>query len=528
MKQLSALDTLFLRGETAKQAMNVSGLGIYDPSSRKDGSMDFRKVLEYAAERTRRSPLFRRMLVNDALRLDQPYWAEDSDFEIRKHVFHATLPKPGGRRELDQEVARIHARHISREGPLWEWWFIDGLQTVDGVPPGSFAVMFKLHHAAFDGVSAWEVISVSHDTQPHMHDEVLTDKALPATTTARAPSMAQKALRAYERVLRFPFDLAKTSWQSMPILRKLIKEDLTGFPFFAGEAPPTPLNGPLARRRAHRKFSVSLADLKRIRLLVPDTTVNDAVLAIIAGAMRGYLMAKKSLPKRSLKVGVPISIRAPAAQGAGGNQAILSITPLPTNSSDPVARLRAIRQGTSKKKTYVNDIPAHLLAEFMEFVPGMALSAGVRAFIDLGLARVFPLPYNLVVTNVPGSRVPLYFAGAKMLEYDACGPVWEGVRFLHVITSYLETVNISFDVASNHFDSDLYEVMLRKSLAELLNRTMPAVVPKKAKVKVLGRAKPHKVPSRNRRPLPSSPGQLEVEAPLPMAAHSGSSGHEYM
>src|SRR5882757_4293890 len=130
MKQLSALDTLFLRGEMANQAMNVSGIGIYDPSSRRDGSMDFRKVLEYAAERTRRSGLFRRMLIHEAFRLDQPYWAEDPNFEIRKHVFHATLPKPGGRRELDREVARIHALRISRGGPLWEWWFIDGLQSI--------------------------------------------------------------------------------------------------------------------------------------------------------------------------------------------------------------------------------------------------------------------------------------------------------------------------------------------------------------------------------------------------------------
>src|SRR5216683_5840845 len=142
---------------------------------------DFRKMLEYAAERTRRSALFRRMLIHEAFRLGQPYWAEDPAFEIRKHVFHATLPKPGGRREFDREVARIHALHISRGGPLWEWWFIDGLQSIEGVPPGSFAVLFKLHHAAFDGVSAWEAINVSHDAIPHQHEEVLKTSELPAS-----------------------------------------------------------------------------------------------------------------------------------------------------------------------------------------------------------------------------------------------------------------------------------------------------------------------------------------------------------
>jgi len=185
----------------------------------------------------------------------------------------------------------------------------------------------ELHHAAFDGVSAWEAINVSHDTIPHQHEEVLEASELPASSIGGwgAPSIAHMGLRAYERLLQLPFDLAKTAWQSLPILLKLIKEDLHGFPLIAGEAPRTPLNGPLSPRRFHRKFPVSIADLKRIRSLVPDTTVNDAALAIIAGAMRAYLIAKKSLPKHSLKVGIPMSIRAPRAPTA----------PAPSRSPQP-------------------------------------------------------------------------------------------------------------------------------------------------------------------------------------------------
>ena len=141
--QLSALDAFFLHGETPSQAMNLTGIGIYDPSTCKAGRMTLQTVLEHGAERTQRSPLFRRRPITPPFNVDQPYWAEDPQFDAKNHIFHSVLPAPGTRQQLDDEVARIHSLRIDRNGPLWEWWFIEGLDSIEGVNPGSFALVFK-------------------------------------------------------------------------------------------------------------------------------------------------------------------------------------------------------------------------------------------------------------------------------------------------------------------------------------------------------------------------------------------------
>lgn len=471
MQQLSGLDAFFLYGETEHLPMNLSGVGIYDPSTRPDRRVDFGTIVDYAAERTRRSPLFRRRVVRPPFDLDHPYWVEDEGFDPRAHIRQASLPAPGGRAELDTEIARIHRLPIDGDGPLWEWWYIDGLETVDGVPPGAFALLFKLHHAAFDGIAAWEVINVSHDTEPGHEDESLSIDELgeAGAPGPRVPTRMEMAMRAYRRAWSIPLELARIGWQSRPLLAKLVRSDLRDSPLYAGRAPQTRFNGPVGEARAHRKTPITLGELKRIRALAEGATVNDAVLAIIAGALRRYLDANGELPRRSLRVGMPISIRAPGDAGEAGNQVLLAVLPLATNVADPAERLAAIHERTRAKKDYVKDVPAHLLTRLMEFVPGPVIEAGVRAFVGSGAARFVPQAWNLIVTNVPASRVPIYLAGAQMLEYDACGPLWDGARLLHVITSYQDVINISFDVATEHLpDPDRYQQMLRDSMTEML------------------------------------------------------------
>ena len=467
MKQLSDIDAFFLHGETPKQPMNLSGVGIYDPATRGKTRITFADVLRYGAERSRRSPLFRRRLVKTPWLNDHPYWAEDSDFDIRNHVFHLTLDKPGTREKLDDAVAHIHSRVVDREGPLWEWWFIDGLDGMAEIPKGSFALLFKLHHAAFDGVAAWEVINVSHDLGPGHHDDVMAKTKAP-TASSSAPSRLGLALNAYKRALRAPFSLAKIAWDSMPIARKLITNKLNEFPLHAKRAPKTPFNAPLGTRRNHRKVNARMADVKAIRQLVPGATVNDVVLAIIGGALRQYLNAKGGLPDKSLNVGMPVSIRAKGDAGDAGNQAMLAIVQLGTDIADPIERLRSIHHWTTTKKDYVNAIPSSVMMDMFEHVPGIVMRAAVKAFTGLKAARVIRLPYNLVVTNVPASRVPIYFAGARMIEYDACGPLWDGVGLIHVTTSYLDVLHFSFNADADLLpDPDQYADLLRASLEEM-------------------------------------------------------------
>ncbi|MDZ7827637.1 MAG: wax ester/triacylglycerol synthase family O-acyltransferase [Gammaproteobacteria bacterium] len=435
-----------------------------------DGRVDFATIVDYAAERTRRSPLFRRRVVRPPFDLDHPYWAEDEGFDPRAHLRHASLPTPGGRAELDTEIARIHRLPIDGDGPLWEWWYIDGLETVDGVPPGAFALLFKLHHAAFDGIAAWEVINVSHHTEPGHEDESLSIDELgeagapgPREPTRMEMAMARVPARMVDPARAWPASAGRAgpcsrSWCAATCGIRRSTPDGHRRP---ASTDPSARRAHTARRRSPSANSSASAHSPKAR---PSTTR----CSRSSPRLRRYLDANGELPARSLRVGMPISIRAPGDAGEAGNQVLLAVLPLATDVADPAERL-AIHERTRAKKDYVKDVPAHLLTQLMEFVPGPVIEAGVRAFVGSGAARFVPQAWNLIVTNVPASRVPIYLAGAQMLEYDACGPLWDGARLLHVITSYQDVVNISFDVATEHLpDPDRYQQMLRDSMAEML------------------------------------------------------------
>ena len=162
MKQLSGTDSLFLRMERGNQYMHVAGLGIYDPSTAPDGKVRFKDVLRFFESRLDALPVFRRRLVRVPLRLDRPYWIEDPHIDVEFHVRHIALPAPGDWRQLCIQVARIHARPLDRSKPLWEAYVIEGLDNIEGLPTGSFALYIKFHHCAVDGEAGTEILKAIH------------------------------------------------------------------------------------------------------------------------------------------------------------------------------------------------------------------------------------------------------------------------------------------------------------------------------------------------------------------------------
>lgn len=217
--------------------------------------------------------------------------------------------------------------------------------------------------------------------------------------------MARSALT---KAFAAPFELSKALWAGFPITRKLIRDDVAGFPLHARKTPKLSFNNVLGPDRLHRKLPATMGQFKAMRRLVSGATVNDVVLAIIGGALRRWLAEQGQTVEQSLNVGMPVSIRAKGAEGEAGNQAMLAIVPLGTDIANPVDRLRHINSWTTRKKDYVGDIPAHVMTDFADFIPGMAMSWAVKAFTGLGAARAIKLPFNLIVTNVPASRVPIY------------------------------------------------------------------------------------------------------------------------
>jgi WS/DGAT/MGAT family acyltransferase len=460
MKQLSGLDTLFLHGESPSQPMHIGGLGIYDQSTVPGGKLRFKEILDRVEGRVHLSSIFRRKLANVALNLDRPYWVDDPDFDIEFHVRHVALPEPRDRRQLMIEAARLHSRTIDTSRPLWEWWVIEGLDNVDGVPPGSFAVFFKIHHAAVDGISGREMIDVAHDRTP--------DGSVAGPDAPWEPTGAPGGIRLLGRALRNnvlqPVNAARTAYETLPIVRETLMRGVRSMPLFPGSVPRTKLNRKINAHRVHDSATFKLDDLRRIKSNVKGATINDVVLTIVGGALREYLAAHEDLPEKSLICGCPISIRPPKAIKAGGNQAIFAMVPIGTEIEDPVQRLTTIHDAISAKKEFTHAVPASVLTDYAQYLPGSLTMLATRTYSRAALANRHRPMMNTIVTNVPGWREELYFAGARMVHWDPFGPVWDGLGLIHPVVSYLDEITIAFDAARDLLpDPDLYRECLYRS-----------------------------------------------------------------
>ena len=196
MRQLSGLDYAFLQLERGNNFMHVAGLGIYDPSSAPGGRVRFKDILRFFSARIERFPHFRRRLITVPWMLDRPWWVEDAELDVEFHVRHIALPQPGDWRQLCIQVARLHSRPLDRSKPLWEAYVIEGLHNVPGVPPGSFALYTKVHHALIDGEAGSELTRAIHSLSP---DDVETEDA--AGVTVRIADREPLAIEIYARAI---------------------------------------------------------------------------------------------------------------------------------------------------------------------------------------------------------------------------------------------------------------------------------------------------------------------------------------
>lgn len=464
-RQLSGLDAMFLYSERPSQPQHIGGLGIYDQSDFADEPLRFKQILDHVRSRLHLSEGFRNKLSRVYMDLGRPYWVTDPDFDVEYHVRHIALTQPQDWRQLMIDVSRLHARPIDLTRPPWELWIIEGLDNLPGISPGSFGVLFKLHHCAVDGISAWEMVDALHD-----HEALAPSSGtLAKFETEEGPSQPKMLASAVKSVAVSPVRIAKTLYQTLPIVRETLYRGARDMPLFSGRAPATRLNGKVGPHRVHDSRTFTLADIREIRTLERGSTVNDVVVSIVGGALRKYLEAHGELPEASLIAGCPISIRAEADQGAAGNQAIFAMVDLGTNVKDPVERLRQVREITSAKKEFTHAVPAGVLTDYAQYVPGNLTKLATTTYSKAALANRHRPLYNTIVTNVPGSREPLYFAGARMVHYDAWGPVWDGLGIIHPITSYCGQITVSFDADRDQMpDPALYIQCIQESFDELL------------------------------------------------------------
>ena len=447
MQQLSWTDDMLLRAETPATPQQIQLLLIYDPSTAPGGKVTFKGILEELDARLHLADVFRRRLTETQLGLDRPYWVDDPSFDLEYHVRHIGLPQPGDWRQLCIQVARLHGRQIDLRRPPWEITVIEGLNSVPGVPKGSFAMALKLHHCAVDGLASVQMIAAMHDLAPDSPRPPAPD---PPWRPAPLPSTADLLSRTAIKAALYPMRAGAVFASSAPkavrgliglpgkLIGRVSRIPELGAPSFP---PKTRFNQTVSPHRVFEARFHDLDDFKRIKARVPGSTVNDVALAYVGGALRHYLDKHGELPDESLVAACPMSLRQADDTTAQGNALFGRLQSLGTDISDPLVRLATIAESTAGSRSDANHEARTQLIELIGTVPTSLLGVAAKAASVLPFSG--PNVANTTVTNVPGPPVPIYFRGAQLLRAAGLGPLIGGMNLIHVVASYNGTLSIS-------------------------------------------------------------------------------------
>jgi WS/DGAT/MGAT family acyltransferase len=448
--RLSQLDRSFLIYEGRNSPMHVGVVQIFEaaPLRGPDGAIQLERVQEYVESRLHLIPRYRQKVVPAPVG-GHPLWVDDERFNLRYHLRHSRLPRPGSERILKRTCARILEQRLDLRKPLWEYWLVEGLEG-DRV-----AIVSKVHHCMIDGVSGVDLMSVLMTPEP-------TEKVEPPPVwrPRRAPTALEYTAGEALRRLGAPFSLASNLGRLLTN-RERARDDLwervrAVAPLLAaglGGATPTPLNQPVGPHRRFDWLAMSLDEIGAVRRRLGGT-VNDVVLAVVAGALRRYLKRTRQTDPDSLhvKVMAPVSVRDASERGRLGNRVSAWLVPLPVAERDPLARLQAVRETTEALKQKSGALGAETLSQAIEWLGATPIALGARLMQRSA-------PFNLVVTNVPGPRQPLFLLGARMLEAHPVVPLMGTLGLGIALFSYGRTLSWGF-TADWDLVPDLHELAL--------------------------------------------------------------------
>jgi WS/DGAT/MGAT family acyltransferase len=453
-QRLGVLDELFLHLEGPNTHMHVGGAAVFE------GPVpDYQELLTMVARRLQLVPRYRQKLATVPLGLGRPVWVDDPHLNLEYHVRHTALPSPGDDEKFKRLVARIMSQQLDRSKPLWEIWVAEGLRG------DRFALIGKTHHCLIDGVSGADIMTVLLDFSPE-GQEIEPEPWRPEPE----PSPDQLLLDALRERLTSPAEVLRSAQRALSAPTKVpnrLLEAARALGAFVGgavvdTAPPSSLNVPIGPHRRFETIVVALADVKHVKNTLGGT-VNDVVLASVAGGLRHLLQARgERVDDVELRAMVPVSVRADHERGALGNRVASMWAPLPVYEADPVARLSIVTEQMRDLKTSGQAVGAQILTTIGEYAPPTILAQAARL---VARQRAF----NLVVTNVPGPQMPLYCMGRRMLEVFPVLPLSDNTSLGVALFSYDGKVCFGllgdYDAAP---DLGVLAEGIEKSIAELV------------------------------------------------------------
>ena len=474
MKQLTGVDVGFLVMETPNTYGHVNGLSIYERPSPDFHPFDV--VRERMKVMVSNFEPFRRKLVEVPLGLDRPYWVDDAEFDLDFHVRHIGLAPPGAADQLAEQVARIVGRKMDRSRPLWEAYVIEGLAD------GRWALLQKTHHATIDGAAGVIAMLMFADDGPdgewHFTEQPWTGEQPPSQgelLNKAIGNLIMNPVRGTRLGLKMVRDLADAAGvtsvsgaatRARSMLGQIGRQndpnathesDEPGVHIPLSPAPPTPWNKSVG---PHRRFAMRSASLANLKVLKNATggTLNDVVMAICTGALRQYLIEHDALPKGSLRAMVPVSIRTGQEEDPWTNRVSAIVADLPTDCDDPIERVARCRDAMNAAKHTFDLVPAETLGQAADYASPVVATSALRLVHRLKLADRMNTPVNVVISNVPGPREPLYFAGAKLDAYIPVSTISDGVGLNITVHSYMDRLDFGL-IADRELVPDLWHLV---------------------------------------------------------------------
>lgn len=458
--RLSASDASFYQLENTSTPMYVGSLSIL---RKPRGGLPYDALLETVERRLPQIPRYRQKIREVTLGLARPVWVDDPEFDITYHVRRSALPSPGSDTQLHELIARLGSRPLDRSRPLWEMYLIEGLAK------NRLALYTKTHQALVNGMTALEIGHVVADRsqRPPPFGE---DIWIPG----REPSDRDLVLGAVGEWLARPglqLQAARSAVTNSAEFGELVRR-MTDVARTAarGTAPSSPLNTKVSRNRRFTVASGELSDYRLVRSRY-DCDVNDVVLAVIAGALRNWLLSRGEpvTTTSTVRAMAPTSVYPEAdLEATGPGQAISEVAPflvdLPVGEGNPVVRLSQIAHATESHSAAASLVDARTIVTLSGFPPPTLHAMGTRVATQFSARR-----FNLLITNVPGPQSQMYLAGAKLLETYAVPPLLHNQVLAIGVTSYCGKlyfgINADRDAMS---DVDVLPALLAESLEELL------------------------------------------------------------
>jgi diacylglycerol O-acyltransferase len=429
-ERFGAFDRVFLDLEDGNAHMHIGAIMIFDGGSLRsgDGSVDVERIRRFIGGRLSRVPRYRQRIAHIPVE-NHPVWVDDYRFDLKYHVRHISVPRPGDERQLKRLVSWINSQPLDRAHPLWEMWIIEGLRG------NRFAIFHKVHHSMIDGVGGAEELAVVLSLDPDEGPELprrWQPRPTPTATRLLRDAMLRRAsapLVAAREVFRLvradPRETLDALAQTASGLTSIVTRSIP-------PASDTRLNRPIGAQRRFDWLASDLDATKRIKDALGGT-VNDVVLATVAGALRCYFLqtgaSAEDLREMTVRAMCPVNRRDTGTAGTAGNKLAGMFIELPVGRADPAQRLACVREETVRAKRDHQADAIETVARLSEWTTPALLHV-------IGRTGSRTRTYNLVITNVPGPQLPLFLLGAPLRATYPVVPIFEHQGLTIALFSY--------------------------------------------------------------------------------------------